>query len=61
VWEFGAPVPIKYIADPSMHSIPALAGHPREEAFVGQSMDNSLMGFFAGERVRGCAGGRARR
>lgn len=28
VWEYGIPVQIKYIADPSMHSMPAVAVHP---------------------------------
>lgn len=53
VWEFGAPVPIKYIQDPAMHAIPVLAPHPAGDAFLGQCMDNSLMAFYAGEKVRG--------
>jgi len=51
VWEFGAPVPIKYIVDPTLQAIPAVAVHPDGESFVGQCMDNSLMVFYAGERV----------
>ena len=28
VWDFNTPVPIKYISDPEMHSIPFVATHP---------------------------------
>jgi pre-mRNA-processing factor 17 len=40
VWEFGIPVQIKYIADPSMHSMPAIAPNPAGTAIVCQSLDN---------------------
>jgi pre-mRNA-processing factor 17 len=51
VWEFGAPVPIKYIADPSMHAVPTVTMHPSGECFAGQSMDNSVVVYSAGDRV----------
>ena len=35
VWEYGIPVQIKYIADPSLHSIPAVAVHPNKQWFIG--------------------------
>ena len=57
VWEFGAPVPIKYIVDPVLQAIPATAVHPSGEEFVGQCMDNSIMVFYAGERVSARVGG----
>lgn len=31
VWEFDLPVPIKYISEPHMHSIPAMSKHPSSE------------------------------
>lgn len=40
VWEFGIPVQIKYIADPSMHAISAAAVSPNKKWWCGQSMDN---------------------
>lgn len=48
VWEWDIGVPIKYISDPSMHSMPCLVHHPTEHWFVGQSLDNSIVVFQAG-------------
>ncbi|MEW5301226.1 MAG: hypothetical protein WDW38_004777 [Sanguina aurantia] len=45
VWEFGIPVQIKYIADPSMHSVPAVVLHPSKNFFLGQSMDNQIVTY----------------
>jgi hypothetical protein len=28
LWEWNIPVPIKYIAEPTMHSMPAVTSHP---------------------------------
>ncbi|KAJ2886970.1 hypothetical protein H4R27_000293 [Coemansia aciculifera] len=52
VWEFGIPVVIKLVADPSMHSVPAVALHPNQKWFVGQSMDNRIVVYSAGERIK---------
>lgn len=52
VWEFDIPVPIKYIADPGMHSIPAVTLHPSGDFFAGQSMDNKIVVYSCGEKVR---------
>ena len=43
---------IKYIADPSMHSIPAVAVHPNKQFFVGTSLDNQIVTYAARDRFR---------
>ena len=50
VWEWDIGVPIKYISDPSMHSMPCMELHPSQTAFVGQSLDNTIACFHAGKR-----------
>lgn len=42
VWEYGIPVQIKYIADPAMHSIPAVTLSPNGQWLIGQSLDNQV-------------------
>ncbi|KXZ41899.1 hypothetical protein GPECTOR_249g617 [Gonium pectorale] len=46
VWEFGIPVQIKYIADPSMHSMPAVATHPSKNYLLMQSLDNQVLTYM---------------
>mmetsp|Transcript_20330 Transcript_20330/g.38024 ORF Transcript_20330/g.38024 Transcript_20330/m.38024 type:complete len:611 (+) Transcript_20330:2-1834(+) len=50
VWEWDIGVPVKYISDPSMHSMPCLVMHPSHQYFVGQSLDNTICVFQAGNR-----------
>ena len=52
VWEFGIPVQIKYIADPGMHSIPAVTLSPNGKWLIGQSMDNQVVTYSALDRFR---------
>eukprot|EP00043_Microstomoeca_roanoka_P018191 m.193333 g.193333 ORF g.193333 m.193333 type:complete len:554 (+) comp16779_c8_seq2:134-1795(+) len=52
VWEWDIPVDIKYIADPSMHSMPSVAVHPGGKYLVAQSMDNQILTFGASDRFR---------
>jgi pre-mRNA-processing factor 17 len=35
VWDYNTPVPIKYISEPHMHSIPYIASSPDGEEVVG--------------------------
>jgi pre-mRNA-processing factor 17 len=51
VWEYGTPVPIKEIQDPSLHAISAAALHPGGGFLLGQSMDNTVVTYAVGDRV----------
>ena len=50
--ELSVPMQIKYIADPSMHSIPAVAVHPSKQWFIGTSLDNQIVTYAAKDRFR---------
>ena len=52
VWEYDIPVPIKYIQDPSMHSVPAVTVSPDQSFFAGQSLDNSIVVYQCGDKVK---------
>lgn len=52
VWEFGIPVVIKYIADPTMHSVPAVAVSPNNNWLVGQSLDNQVVTYSTKDKFR---------
>lgn len=52
VWEWDIPVDMKYIADPSMHSMPAVGLHPNKKWMILQSMDNKICTFGASDRFR---------
>ena len=47
IWEYGNPVPVKYINDPTLFSMPALARHPNGRYFVAQSLDNKIKTYEA--------------
>lgn len=42
VWEWDIGVPIKYISDPTMHSMPAITLHPTGAFMACQSLDNRI-------------------
>lgn len=50
VWEWDIGVPIKYISDPTMHSMPVITMHPSERYLVCQSLDNKILVYQAGDR-----------
>jgi pre-mRNA-processing factor 17 len=50
VWEWDIGVPIKYISDPTMHSMPVVTLHPDLRFFVGQSLDNTICVYEAHDR-----------
>lgn len=50
VWEWDIGVPIKYISDPTMHSMPVITMHPSESYMVCQSLDNRIVVYQAGDR-----------
>jgi pre-mRNA-processing factor 17 len=52
VWEMDIPVPIKYIAEPDMHCIPSITHHPKEDFLACQSMDNKIVIYSAGDKVK---------
>jgi pre-mRNA-processing factor 17 len=52
VWEYNIPVPIKYISEPHMHSMPAVAVHPSGGYWVGQSLDNQILTWGARDKFR---------
>ena len=43
VWEWDIPVDFKYIADPGMHSMPAVTKSPDEKYLAATSLDNKVM------------------
>lgn len=52
IWEYNIPVPIKYISEPEMHSMPATTLHPSGGFFVGQSLDNKIVTWTARDKFR---------
>lgn len=50
VWEWDIGVPIKYISDPTMHSMPSMTMHPSLQYFCAQSLDNTVVVFQANNR-----------
>lgn len=47
VWDYDIPVVIKYIAEPTMHSMPAVGKDPTGKWLAMQSLDNQILIFNA--------------
>lgn len=52
VWDWEINVPIKFLADPEQHSMPAVRLHPSGKYVAAQSMDNSVVVIGATDRFR---------
>ncbi|KAJ3142501.1 hypothetical protein HK100_002567 [Physocladia obscura] len=51
-WEYNIPVVIKYIAEPDMHSMPAVTLHPSKKWLACQSLDNQIFIYSASDRFK---------
>ncbi|QSL66923.1 hypothetical protein MERGE_001310 [Pneumocystis wakefieldiae] len=51
-WEYGIPIPIKYIAEPYMHSLTSVALHPLGKYVACQSLDNQIIVFSVIDKFR---------
>ncbi|GBG34564.1 Guanine nucleotide-binding protein subunit beta-2-like 1 [Hondaea fermentalgiana] len=52
VWDLNTPVPIKYISEASMQSMPFITTSPDKSFFACQSMDNQIVTYEFRERFR---------
>uniref|UniRef100_A0A6M2DMU2 Pre-mRNA-processing factor 17 n=1 Tax=Xenopsylla cheopis TaxID=163159 RepID=A0A6M2DMU2_XENCH len=52
VWEWDIPVDMKYIADPTMHSMPSVTASPNGKWLACQSLDNKVVIFSALNRFK---------
>lgn len=51
-WEYGIPVPFKFVAEPEMRSIPAVSVHPSGKYFACSSLDNRITVWSAIEKIK---------
>lgn len=51
-WEYGIPVPIKFVAEPDMYSMNRSAKHPKKDFIVYQSSNNEAVVYSSAEKFR---------
>ena len=51
LWEWDIGVPIKYISDPTLHSMPVISLHPSQKYWLGQSLDNEIKVYEASGKM----------
>ncbi|KAL9110592.1 MAG: hypothetical protein Q9227_004950 [Pyrenula ochraceoflavens] len=51
-WEYNIPVPIKFIADPSLYALVRSSLHPSGKYVAFQSSDNQIVVYAAGDKFR---------
>ncbi|KAH9109431.1 hypothetical protein LEN26_014024 [Aphanomyces euteiches] len=52
IWEWGIPVPIKYVSEPGMHSMPTTTLHPSGSYFAGQCLSNQIDVYTARDKFK---------
>lgn len=52
MWEWEIPVDFKHIAEPDMHSMPAVGKHPNGKWLAMQGMDNTVYIYGCAEKLR---------
>lgn len=52
MWEWEIPVDFKHIAEPDMHSMPAVGKHPNGKWLAMQGMDNIVYIYGCAEKLR---------
>jgi len=52
IWEYGIPVPIKHIADPTQHSMPAVTKTPNHKWLLCTNLDNQITTYSAQDRFK---------
>lgn len=51
-WEYGIPVPIKYIAEPHMYAMVRASSHPNGKSIALQSGDNQIVVYASTDKFR---------
>lgn len=52
LWDYGVPVVIRHVSDPTAHSMPFTLLHPNRKSLACQSMDNTVRIFTARDKLK---------